>query len=154
MPIRRAPVEKPIKLATAITDALQEALRDGRIPAARPIWLPVLGDPTPADELVARWRGRPWYVDYGNNPGLAAPVALADYPRGARQEPHCLELLRDNALIVAAPTRGTTTAVMTAITSSALLYRPERVQFYHRGQRPAAGPAGRSAARGRGGRGQ
>lgn len=130
VPIRREPAEKPIKLATALTDALQEALREGRIPAPRPIWLPVLGDPTPADELVARWRGRPWYVDYGNNAGFTAPVALADYPRGARQEPHCLDLLRDNALIVAAPTRGSTTAVMTAITTSALLYRPERVQFY------------------------
>ncbi|WP_431241074.1 type VII secretion protein EccCa (plasmid) [Mycolicibacterium aichiense] len=130
VPIRRAPAEQPIKLVTALTDALQEALRDGKILAPRPIWLPVLGEPTPADELVARWRGRPWYVDYGNNPGFVAPVALADYPRGARQEAHCLDLLRDNTMIVAAPTRGATTAVMTAITTSALLYRPERVQFY------------------------
>lgn len=130
VPIRPEPAEKPIKMATAITDALQRALREGRIPVPRPIWLPVLGEPLPADELVARWRGRPWYVDYGNNPGFVAPVALADYPRGARQEAYCLDLLRDNALIVAAPNRGATTAVMTAMTTSALLYRPERVQFY------------------------
>ena len=95
-----------------------------------PIWLPVLGDPTPADELVARWRGKPWYVDYGNNPGLTLPVALADRPRDARQDVHCLDLLRDNALIVAAPNRGATTAVMTMVTAGALMYRPERVQFY------------------------
>jgi S-DNA-T family DNA segregation ATPase FtsK/SpoIIIE len=130
VPIRPEPTERPVKLVTAITDALQDALREGRIVAPRPIWLPVLGEPTPADELVARWRGRPWYVDYGNNGGFSAPVALADYPRGARQEPHCLDLLRDNALIVGAPNRGTTTAVMTAITTSALLYAPARVQFY------------------------
>jgi S-DNA-T family DNA segregation ATPase FtsK/SpoIIIE len=130
VPLRPAPAPEPIKLVTAMTDALQDALRDGRIAAPRPIWLPVLGDPMPADELVAAWRGSPWHVDYGNNRGFSAPVALADYPRGARQEPYCLDLLRDNALIVAAPNRGATTAAMTVITTSALLYAPQRVQFY------------------------
>jgi len=130
VPIRPQPQEKPIKIVTAITDALQQAAREGRVPMPRPIWLPVLKDPMPADELVQRWRGRPWFVDYGKNPGFSAPVALADYPRGARQEPHCLQLLNNNVLIVGAPSRGTTTAVMTAITSSALLYHPSRVQFY------------------------
>lgn len=129
-PVRPQPTEQPIKMVTAITDALQQALADGKIAAPRPIWLPVLDQPTPADELVARWRGRPWYMDYGNNPGLTVPVALADYPRGARQEAHCLDLLRDNAMVLAAPNRGATTAVMTMITSASLLYRPERVQFY------------------------
>lgn len=130
VPLRREPTEKPIKLVTAITDSLQEELRGGRIPAPRPIWLPVLGEPKPADDLVARWRHRPWYVDYGQNPGFTVPVALADYPRGARQEAHCLDLLRNNALVVAAAGHGATTAIMTAMTTSALLYRPERVQFY------------------------
>ena len=125
-PVVAEPVEKPVKLVTAITESLQAAKE--RPPRA--IWLPVLGEPSPVDELVARWRGRPWYVDYGDNPGLSAPVALADYPRGARQEPHCLDLLRDNALILAAPNRGATTAVMTMVTAAALLYSPERVQFY------------------------
>ncbi|MBE1551841.1 S-DNA-T family DNA segregation ATPase FtsK/SpoIIIE [Mycobacterium sp. OAS707] len=124
LPVR--PVEAPFKLATAITDSLQAAKE--RPP--RSLWLPVLGDPTPADELVARWRGRPWYEDYGNNPGLVLPVALADYPRGARQEVYSLDMLNDNALVVAAPGRGATTAVMTMVTTGALLYRPERVQFY------------------------
>jgi S-DNA-T family DNA segregation ATPase FtsK/SpoIIIE len=121
-----APVDKSVKLVTAITESLQAATE--RPP--RPLWLPVLRDPTPADELVAGWRGRPWYVDYGDNPGLSLPVALADYPRGARQEVHSLNLLHDNALIVAAPTRGASTAVMTMVTTGALLYTPERVQFY------------------------
>ncbi|MEE6140370.1 type VII secretion protein EccCa [Mycobacterium sp. 050128] len=122
----RTPEQEPVKMVTAIAESLQA----GPERPPRPIWLPVLGDPTPADELVARWRGRPWHVDYGNNPGLFMPVALADYPRGARQEPYCMDLLRDNALVVGAPTRGATTAVMTMVTSTALLYRPERVQFY------------------------
>ena len=120
------PAEPSGKLLTLITDSLRAA--DQWPPRA--IWLPVLDEPTPVDELVRRYRGREWYEDYGNNPGLSFPVALADYPRGARQEPHCLELLRDNALIVAAPNRGATTAVMTLVTAGALLYRPERVQFY------------------------
>jgi type VII secretion protein EccCa/type VII secretion protein EccCb len=125
-PVVAQPAEKPVKLVTAITESLQATKE--RPPRA--IWLPVLADPTPVDELVARTRGRPWYVDYGDNPGLSPPVALADYPRGARQEPHCLDLLRDNAMILAAPNRGATTAMMTLVTAAALLYRPERVQFY------------------------
>ncbi|WP_241777317.1 type VII secretion protein EccCa [Mycobacterium intracellulare] len=120
------PAEKPIKLVNAYIEALQAATE--RPPRA--IWLPVLGDPLAVDELVARRRGRPWHVDYGDNPGLSLPVALADYPRGARQEPYCLDLLRDNALIVAAPSRGATTTVMTMVTAAALLYTPARVQFY------------------------
>src|SRR5258708_36811361 len=33
-------------------------------------------------------------------------------------------------MIIGAPKRGATTAVMTMITTGALMYRPERVQFY------------------------
>jgi type VII secretion protein EccCa/type VII secretion protein EccCb len=125
-PVPAEPAEKPGKLLTLITNSLRAA--DEWPPRA--IWLPVLDEPTPVDELVGRWRGRPWHVDYGNTAGLSLPVALADYPRGSRQEPYCLNLLRDNALIVGAPNRGATTAVMTMVTAAALLYRPERVQFY------------------------
>jgi S-DNA-T family DNA segregation ATPase FtsK/SpoIIIE len=125
-PVASEAAEKPVKLVTAIT----ESLRAAKERPPRAIWLPVLADPRPVDELVARWRGGPWYVDYGANAGLSMPVALADYPRGARQEAHCVDMLRDNALILAAPNRGATTAVMTMVTAGALLYRPERVQFY------------------------
>lgn len=121
-----APVEQPGKLLRLIVDSLRAA--DQWPP--RPIWLPVLNDPEPVDALVNRWRGRPWYVDYGNNSGLSIPVALADYPREIRQDPYCLNLLQNNALIVCAPKRGATTAVMTMVAAAALLHRPERVQFY------------------------
>jgi type VII secretion protein EccCb len=57
-------------------------------------------------------------------------VALEDRPREHRQDVHCLNLLDDNALIVCAPKRGATNAVMTMVTTGALMYRPERVQFY------------------------
>lgn len=47
-----------------------------------------------------------------------------------------MDVLHDNVLVVGAPTRGATTALMTMVTSTALLYRPERAQFT--ASRPAA----------------
>ena len=92
--------------------------------------VPPLGEPPTVDDLVARLRGKPWDVDYGETAGLLMPVALEDRPREHRQDVHCLDLLNDNALIVCAPQRGATTAVMTMVTAGSLMYRPERVQFY------------------------
>ena len=132
-------------MVTAITESLQA----GPERPPRPIWLPVLGDPTPVDELVARWRGRPWHVDYGNNPGLFMPVALADYPRGARQEPYCLDLLRDNALVVGAPNSGGHhCGDDDGDVGGAAVSPGAGAVLLHRGQRPAAGACGGSSARG------
>jgi S-DNA-T family DNA segregation ATPase FtsK/SpoIIIE len=89
-----------------------------------------LGDAPAADDLVARLRGKPWDVDYGQNAGLVLPVALEDRPRQHRQDVCYLNLLDSNALIVGAPGKGHTNAVMTMIATGALMYRPERVQFY------------------------
>ena len=58
------------------------------------------------------------------------PIALEDRPREHRQDVYCLDLLNDNALIVCAPQRGATNAVMTMVTTGSLMYRPDRVQFY------------------------
>jgi S-DNA-T family DNA segregation ATPase FtsK/SpoIIIE len=113
-----------------IVDALIKSLQSTGVGPPRPFWLPPLGDPPSADDLVLRLRGKPWDVDYGDNPGLRLPVALEDRPREHRQDVHCLNLLDDNALIVCAPKRGATNAVMTMVTTGALMYRPERVQFY------------------------
>ncbi|GAA2424359.1 type VII secretion protein EccCa [Mycolicibacterium llatzerense] len=121
--------EKVGKLVNLVTESLQKATATKDRPP-RTFWLPPLKDPTPADELVARWRGRPWYVDYGNNPGLTFPVALADYPRDAEQRAHTLDLMGNNALVVCKAGRGATTAVRTLVTTASLLYKPERVQFY------------------------
>ncbi|MDG4667962.1 type VII secretion protein EccCa [Mycobacterium sp. 236(2023)] len=113
-----------------VVDVLIDSLQAAGVGPPRQLWLPPLGDPPPADDLVLRYRGKPWDVDYGDNPGLKMPVALEDRPREHRQDVFCLDLLSDNAMIVAAPTRGATTTVMTMIATGALLYRPERVQFY------------------------
>ena len=62
--------EEPLKIVTAITEALQA----GTERPPRPIWLPVLGDPTPARRaggplagpaVVCRLRQQPGFVDAG-----------------------------------------------------------------------------------------
>jgi type VII secretion protein EccCb len=113
-----------------VVDAVIDSLQATGVGPPRQLWLPPLGVPPPADDLVARLRGKPWDVDYGDNPGLLFPLALEDRPREHRQIVHCLDLLSDNALLVAAPKRGATTAMQTLITTGSLMYRPERVQFY------------------------
>ncbi|WP_375489191.1 type VII secretion protein EccCa, partial [uncultured Mycobacterium sp.] len=133
-PVAPEPVEvadpMPSGPNTKIVDALINSLQATGVGPPRPFWLPPLGEPPAADDLVGRLRGKPWDVDYGNNPGLLLPVALEDRPREHRQDVHSLDLLNDNALIVCAPKRGATNAVMTMVTTGALMYRPERVQFY------------------------
>ncbi len=116
--------------ARKLVDTVIEKTQATGVWPPRELWLPPLGEPPTADDLVARLRGRPWDVDYGDNAGLLMPVALEDRPREHRQDVHCLDLLNDNALIVCAPQRGATTAVMTMVTAGSLMYRPERVQFY------------------------
>ena len=123
-----------------IVEALSASLRARPERPPRPFWLPPLPDRDKQGrwhghipsvvELVEAFRGRPWDDDYGQNPGLSLPVALVDRPRDHTQEVHCLDLQSDNALIVCAPQRGATTALMTMVCAGALMYRPERVQFY------------------------
>ncbi len=135
-----APPPDPDEDRPKIVDALSASLRARPERPPRPFWLPPLPDRDKQGrwhghipsvvELVDAWRGRPWDEDYGDNPGLSLPVALVDRPRDHTQEVHCLDLQSDNALIVCAPQRGATTALMTMVCAGALMYRPERVQFY------------------------
>ena len=62
-----------------------------RATGARPprqLWLPPLDKSAAADELVRWFRGKPWDVDYGKNPGLAFPIGIEDRPRQHRQDVH------------------------------------------------------------------
>lgn len=130
----------PDQTSGKIVDGLIQSLTATGVRPPRPFWLPPLavrdaqglwrGQPPTVDELVTRLRGKPWHQDYGNNPGLTFPVALVDRPRDHRQDVYNLDLLSDNALVVCAPQRGATTTVMTMVAAGALMYRPERVQFY------------------------
>lgn len=126
IPAGVAPGGRVRKLVDVVIDATQAT---GVWPP-RQLWLPPLGEPPTVDDLVARLRGKPWDVAYGANDGLLMPIALEDRPREHRQDVYCIDLLNDNALIVCAPQRGATNAVMTMVTAGSLMYRPERVQFY------------------------
>ncbi len=125
-PMQLAPGELPPTVVDTIVDSL-------RATGARPprqLWLPPLGRPATADELVRLVRGKPWDVDYGKNPGLAFPVGIEDRPRQHRQDVHFLDLLSANGLVIGGPQSGVTNALATMMTTAALMYRPERVQFY------------------------
>lgn len=77
-------------------------MEGGRCAPLIDFWLPVLTEGLHADELVRRvreelgivsaspgdggkLRGKPWYEDYGNNPGLLLPIAQEDRPYECRQ---------------------------------------------------------------------
>ena len=82
------------------------------------------------DVLVASWRRKPWYVDYGQNPGLVFPVGVVDIPEDHAQRVHAIDAEMDNIMVVATAQRGKSTTLMSLITSAALMYRPERVTFF------------------------
>jgi S-DNA-T family DNA segregation ATPase FtsK/SpoIIIE len=92
-------------------------------------WLPPL-EAVPVDELVRRLRGKPWYVDYGVNRELLLPVGIEDRPAQHQQRVYAVNVLEDNCAVVGMSKAGKTTALSTMITGAALMYRPERIQFF------------------------
>jgi len=121
---------QPGELPPTLVDTIVASLRATGARPPRQLWLPPLHDPAAADELVRLYRGKPWDVDYGDNSGLAFPVGIEDRPRQHRQDVHTLDLLTANGMVIGAPQSGVTTTLMTMMTTAALMYRPERAQFY------------------------
>ncbi len=117
---------KKKKLLDVIRDSLTAH------PARPPhrIWLPPLEESNTADELVRLWRGKPWWEDYGDNPGLFFPVGVEDFPEDHAQRVHGLDAAMDNVMVVATAQRGKSTTLMTLVTSAALMYRADRVCFF------------------------
>lgn len=113
-----------------LLDVIRESLASHPARPPHRIWLPPLEFGESADVLVHMWRGRPWWDDYGNNPGLVFPVAVEDFPEEHAQRVHVLDVEMDNVMVVATAQRGKSTTLMTLITSAALMYRPERVTFF------------------------
>lgn len=113
---------------------LLEVIRDALVahPARAPhrIWLPPLEESEPVDRLVGRWRGRPWWEDYGDNPGLQFPVGMEDLPEEHAQRVHVIDAEMDNVMVVATSQRGKSTTLMTLMMSAALMYRPQRITFF------------------------
>ncbi len=120
----------PGELPPTVVDTIVESLRATGIRPPRRLWLPPLETPATADELVRLVRGKPWDVDYGKAPGLAFPVGIEDRPRQHCQDVHFVDMLGANALVIGGPQSGVTTVLATMMTTAALMYRPERVQFY------------------------
>ena len=113
-----------------LLDVIRESLLSHPARPPHQIWLPPLEVSAGADALVQMWRGRPWWDDYGQNPGLVFPVGIEDFPEEHAQRVHVLDLEMDNAMVVATAQRGKSTTLMTLMTSAALMYRPERVTFF------------------------
>ena len=99
---------------------------------SRPVhrmWLPPL-EPLRVDELVRRLRGRPWQDGYGENRGLRFPVGVEDRPFQHAQRVYAVDLAGANCAVIGMQGAGRTTALATMITGAALMYTPERIQFY------------------------
>ncbi len=113
-----------------LLDVIRESLvaHPARVPHR--IWLPPLEVSETADALVARWRGKPWWVDYGRNPGLVFPVGVEDLPEEHSQRVHVVDAEMDNVMVVATAQRGKSTTLMTLVTTAALMYPPDRVTFF------------------------
>ena len=130
-----------------LLDVIRESLVSHPARAPHQIWLPPLEVSETADALVQRWRGKPWWVDYGQNPGLVFPVGIEDFPEEHAQRVHVVDAEMDNIMVVATAQRGKSTTLMTLIASAALMYRPERVTFFCVGCLAVSGRG--STARGR-----
>lgn len=113
-----------------IIDVVGESVIAGGSVAPHEPWLPPLEFPERIDALVEKFRGKPWYEDYGNNRGLTLPFAMVDLPEQAKQLVHSVDALRQNVIVVGAKQRGKTNTLMTLICSAAMLYPPSKVQFY------------------------
>ena len=113
-----------------LLDVIRESLVAHPARAPHQIWLPPLEVSERADDLVYRWRGKPWHVDYGDNPGLVFPIAIEDIPEDHLQQVHVIDAEMDNIMVVATAQRGKSTTLMTLMTTAALMYRPERVTFF------------------------
>lgn len=113
-----------------LVDVIRESLIAHPARPPHQIWLPPLEVGEPVDSLVASWRGKPWHVDYGENPGLKFPVGVVDIPDEHAQRVHTVDAETDNIMVVATAQRGKSTTLMTLMMSAALLYPPERVTFF------------------------
>jgi type VII secretion protein EccCb len=113
-----------------LLDVIRESLASHPARPPHRIWLPPLEVSETADALVQRWRGKPWWADYGDNPGLVFPVGIEDFPEEHTQRVHAIDVETDNVMVVATAQRGKSTTLMTLITSAALMYRPDRITFF------------------------
>ncbi|MBO0881676.1 MAG: type VII secretion protein EccCb, partial [Mycobacterium sp.] len=96
------------------------------------LWQPPLDRPVAIDELVDRFRGRPWQQDYGTVRNLVFPIGIIDRPFKHDQPPWTVDTSGPgaNVLVLGAGGAGKTTALQTLICSAAMTHTPDQVQFY------------------------
>lgn len=96
------------------------------------LWQPPLTQPVAIDDLVNRFRGRPWHKEYGSACNLVFPIGIIDRPYKHDQPPWTVDTSGPgaNVLILGAGGSGKTTALQTLICSAALTHTPQQVQFY------------------------
>ena len=71
-----------------LLDVIRDSLISTQARLPHQIWLPPLEISEPVDALVSYWRGKPWHVDYGQNPGLTFPIGIVDIPEDHTQLVH------------------------------------------------------------------
>jgi type VII secretion protein EccCa len=113
-----------------LLDVIRESLACHPARPPHEIWLAPLEVSEPVDALVNRWRGRPWRLDYGQNPGLVFPAGVVDIPDEHAQRVHAINAETDNVMVVGTAQRGKSTTLMTLMVSAALMYSPARVSFF------------------------
>ena len=102
---------------------------------ARPVWTEPLPEMLALDELIAQQPGyeafdrtaKTWHEA---NKGLAVIVGRVDAPEEQRQYPFVLDFMKNgHQVLYAAPSTGKTSFLQTVLTSAALAYTPEQVNF-------------------------
>ena len=74
------------------------------------------------DRMTDTWEAK--------NDGLSFPVGMIDDPSHQKQYPFVLDFMKNgHQILFAAPSSGKTTFLQTVITSAALMYTPEQVNF-------------------------
>ncbi|KMV22061.1 FtsK/SpoIIIE domain-containing protein [Mycobacterium heckeshornense] len=120
------PDGRPMRNSQVATQSLRAQTQGRR---GRRMWLPPLA-PLPIDELVRRLRGKPWHVDYGRNKDLMFPVGVEDRPFQHAQRVYAVNMIEGNCGVIGIGRSGKTVALTTMITGAALMYTPQRIQFY------------------------
>ena len=126
-----APAEEPAVKTPTVGSVIIDQLRRIDYEPYR-LWRPPLDEAVAIDELVARFRGRPWHQDYGTDRTLVFPIGIIDRPYKHDQQPLTVDTSGPgaNVLILGGKGVGKTTALQTLICSAALTHTAEQVQFY------------------------
>lgn len=99
---------------------------------ARPVWTEPLPEMLALDELSAGHEAfdrsaKTWHEA---NKGLSVIVGRVDAPEEQRQYPFVLDFMKNgHQILYGAPSTGKTSFIQTVLTSAALLYTPEQVNF-------------------------